>query len=606
MIPRSRRSQEWAAFLADLHPGRSGGVSISTGNRDFEGDLKQALEASERFVMTRPDSRAHIYGLLEEIGLAIPLDLAVQYAAQRTATLGELPQDDPVKLQQFFELVVWPVVRAQDTMMLALADRSDGLSILEGILLRGMLPLAAAFDRLFFAWRAKVVVPYQLGLREDPGLKEVVSQACPNHYSVLVRSEGGFFEGKLSRDVVAQLCEVPFVIAFPEEIGEITGILEVLIRSLRDAMGDTGLPLEQVSVARAYRNYFRALKDAIVESNLSDTEEVWADVDWAWLKIGPNQRVMPVHMMEDGYQHPTTVAPEFRVLYRSTELARLITALRRAIAPFGAEAGDSEYVKKLEGIDADAFILMAGGTVDFRLAGQSVPNRSEVQEQGMKAILDVLTMKIRQAQFEHLIRTCFGQKTLQWLEKHFSLLAHLIAVIAHELGHPWLINAKIKPAFGAHKPSFEETKATILGLKAMLGIKASFEGQLGPEMVAYLIGEILRRFAKNMAANSTFRPYYNEAKTIATCFMGAGILYIQDGKLELNQELCQDAEALVALLEEPLARLTKAYQTAFNGQGEEGLAQALAVVAEFAPDPLSPELAELYKTVNANLERAQG
>lgn len=565
----------------------------------FEEDLLSVFAQSEEFVMSNTTISALITQILEVIGLDVSTEVAVEYAARRMSTKGELPKENPVLVGLLYDYAVLPVVRIQQLMTRNLVMAHPELHPHERAILHRGVEIARLFDTVFSKWWQYVVVPYQLGIAQDPTLKEAVKEGpLKSWYAVLVDERSWPIVDPMTRELLAKCQEIPLAEAFPLEIGAIC-----------EQLDDLNLELEQWSVETVtpYHDYFDALSNALLNRALEKAEELWKAVDVAWVQIGP-EKVVPVHMMENGYHHPHQISPEFRVLLRSQAFQKEIGITRKGMDLFGAEIGDELVGTKLNRIDIGMFITaIAGGCIDFRIAGQSVPNRPEVQELGMKIFLDLETMRQRHIKFVNLVESCADAETLAWVSKSMDLGLHVSAVASHEFAHPFLITKRVTKAFGRENPNFEEGKATLFGIMGLKAVGDELNPSFYPALSSYILGELLKRFDKRAAQDPTLRPYLNEAMMIASSLMDEGIITCVDGKVHADKERCSTA-AIVEALEDVSERLVEAYKDADTelelvaGETHPGLDLALDIVSEYASGIHEDSgLSELFAVVNQNL-----
>lgn len=562
------------AYLEQNHPF----LDSQEGDGSFEFALRSALQQSQKFITTDPTISGLVGQMLEVIGLDVPIGVAVEYAAYRVAITGEIPKDDPISIGMFYDYVVRPVVVAQQEMVFAIAEFHPDLSPQDRNIMDVGTRIAWLFDEIFSKWWQYVVIPYQTGIAQDPSLKEAFkSGPFQNKYAILVDERGLPIAEPLTQEMLGRCREIPFAEAFPLEV-----------HTVLDEIGDLERRLPSGST---WQGYLHALSDALTNTDLGKMEELWAEVDIRWVEdIGP-EKLVPAHMMEDGYHHPIQISPEWRIMLRTGQFAREIASVRTGVAAFGKEIGDDEALTKLAKVDAAVFITaIAGGCgIDFRFAGQSVPNRPEAQMSGMKVFLDGEAMEQRHHRFENVVRACADEETCAWVLPLLNLRFHVSSVVSHEFAHPLQIIKKLIDAFGANKSGIEEGKATLEGIfgqeKGM-----STEPNFYPQLSAYLLGEILRRFDKRAAQDPTLRPYLNEAMMIVTSLTRHGIISCVGGKIHMDRN-----SPIMVALHGPTSRLVDAYR-------EVDLGDAMQVIADFAPGIEEDEdISTFYRVVNANL-----
>ncbi len=573
---------EFQNFLLEKHP-RIGSERMM--GVPFQETVKKALKESDDFFMKDASVNDFIMKMVDLMGFDAPLMACVEYAARRTNERESLPKGNPVILGTFYDKVVLPCMQAQNKMLGRIVFLHLDLNKTERLIMLSGYNIGLGFDALFAKWWKWVTIPYRQGLEENDKLKDSIKESkFKDHYSILVKDDGSFIEEPLTKKLLESCQEKPLALVFPEEIRFIRANLLYVLENLHQDQ-------------KAYRDYFNALYRALGNVDLSSMEDLWTEVDLAWVRIGREKRVVPVHMMEWGYHHPVQISPEYRVSFRLTDYSDEISLMRKAMEQYGINV-DGEVAKaRLDGIDVGAFFTVVNGGqgIDFRFAGQSVPNRPKAQAKGMKIFIDLDSMDKRLARFKSLLKSCLSEETLSWALLASDLDLQFCAVTSHELAHPLLITENLLEVFGTEKPKFEETKATLFGI---IGIQNaikenSLDQSVYLKLSAYLLGDIIRRLEKHHFEDPTMKPYTNTAMTLVTVLIPQGLLTIQNEKLHMDKEIAGSDRIINALIEVS-NRLVRAYK-------DVDLDGALKVVTDFAPGLDENNIAAVYWVVNKNL-----
>ena len=351
--------------------------------------------------------------------------------------------------------------------------------------------------------------------------------------------------------------------------------------------------------SQVYRDYFHTLAEALENRDLAKMEELWLAVDIAWVKIGPENRLIPAHMMEDGYHDSYRVSPEFRMMWRTEDFQEELNITRDAIIEFGGQFGN-EAIDKVNRTDVGVFLTLAfsGCNTDFRMAGQSVPNRTEAQTIGMKVFLDSDSMLTGAKKSKVFNSKVLSAKTWEWFEKAHTAQYDYFLVFGHELGHPLGVTAEVNSIFGTDKPTVEEAKATLFGVHAVF--EALKKGKLGDKQIALrsltaeIIHETLGRFKKSTFENPTFAPYASEGMIPFSVLYKAGIIsFDEEDKVVVDEELASTECTFELLQKYCVERLATAYKNV-------DLQEIRAIAVELA-NREDPAIKKAFEAINKNL-----
>ncbi|MDD5625791.1 MAG: hypothetical protein PHG83_01345 [Patescibacteria group bacterium] len=522
-----RKAKEYSAELIEVLKERPKEFVLSEEPTViFAGEMSSV----DDFLMNDERIKNQIAKIISAIDFNVPVDLAVEYAARRTNTAGaQLPKNDAVKLSFFYSLVVRP---CQDAIHAALKDVCRSCpNILafdeEVFIAEAGYRIGAFFDDLFSKWWKWVVIPFRTSKLSADELKKLIQKSGKtDKYSVLAKGPNDPYTGSLTAKQIEKAKQIPLAKMFPIEINGIAKILKQLARNLPDNTD--------------YREYFVKLRKALINKNLKQMEALWIEVDKKWIEISPDRRLIPVHMMEWGYEDPFRIAPEFRLLWRTGYRAKELCLMRKEMSDL-AKKFDPEAVKKIERTDIGVFvtILASGSNIDFRLAGQSVPNYPEAQALGMKVFLDQESMEQRFQQFQSLIEKVLDPESQTWVMKFLREKYTYLDVFGHEFGHCFCIDKHLIEVFGDNKSKVEEMKATLLVIE---GIHQAIEKNLLGDkkeafssLTAMIIPVLIRMLEQGNFNNPTVAPYVNECMGILNKLMAASIITVtESGKIHVD------------------------------------------------------------------------
>jgi hypothetical protein len=271
--------------------------------------------------------------------------------------------------------------------------------------------------------------------------------------------------------------------------------------------------------------------------DISLLENHWANVDRAWIRIPNNCRVFPVHGMESGYEHPFGVSPEFRIMVR-TDFGKDIIKFFREATPVYAEmlgADAAMIARKLEKMDIGVFYtgIWAGVCLNFRYAGQVVPNRQDILSEGGKIFIDKDTSENSVENYKKYLDDNCVPDTANWLKPYIDLNTMITATVTHECFHPAGRTKESDEAVGATADLLEEAKATMGGL--WVQYKAGGPGAR-LEMVAHMVARFCRFFYYTTLNNPTAAPYVRENMVACNLMHEAGVVNLTDDGFIVNKE----------------------------------------------------------------------
>jgi hypothetical protein len=479
-----------------------------------ERSFAEAVSEVERVVTDHVFSSMHVRHFIGELPKGVgtacpdsPVDELVRYAAIRRS---DMDQSDPWVNLGFMHDVVAPVMRMQRGVMLNLTDHPGAPLFLSNALI-----IANIVDRLWMEWFSAVAAPYQSLNEEDKeGYKRKAKEALPEFdYTVFEYEDGEF----VNRRTWAQ--------AFPH-------LIEKLIRELALMAALSDGPS---------RAYLVALSNAYSCTDIDQLEERWAAVDSAWIEIPASCQVFAVHGMENGYEHPRCISPEFRLVVRQTdrEARVIIDEYREATLRVTEKTGlPSEYVnavsQKLTRIDVGVFgsVAEAGVCLNFRYAGQVVPNRQEILEEGGKIFMSISSIEHGVALIRGKVEAHCALETAKLVNSYVKTNAGLEHTVFHEFFHPVGCTREVTADLGSHKDLLEEAKASLGGMVVGWSIDESRGKQL--EIASLALGRAIRFFDKNTLNNETVSAYVRENLVVMSLMLRSGLVRLEENGLVMD------------------------------------------------------------------------
>lgn len=467
-----------------------------------------------------------------------PLNEICRYVAIQRA---QIDKSDPARNLLFISDLVFPALWFERETVLQALNRCATLSDDERRLIDLTGKLAIIHDALWHLWFERLAVPYQsLPKNERARAGDLLKSQLPQFDYTAYK----LFDGEI-------LNRQPWRTAF-NPVDQIVYGLSVL------------RPFDSEPLNR----YFVALRAAYSCDTLdADVLEAgWAVVDEAFLALPPTLRFLPVHGIESGYEHPVGVSPDFRLHARTDYYRGEINRIRGAVEGYAAHllGEDSDrvaaYRQRLVRTDAAVFgdIIRSGVCANFRLAGQSLPNRPEVAHRsGGRIILDKASGELMQSVYQDAVRKHCTAETAAWITPLVTPDSFLEHTASHEFSHPLWRSSSGDASLGEAKDLLEEAKASCFGIAAMLWADP------GPERVrslaAHVVARTFRNFHRSAIGNPTVAPYVREcAVAMTTLCRASGILREASQGIVVNQERI-DGNRWRTELERFLVPLTRAY-----------------------------------------------
>lgn len=444
-----------------------------------------------------------------------PIDELVKYVAIQR---GQIDKSHPVQTLQFHELFIMPMFEFEREQVLKAVTDCKDITTAEWVMCCYGEGLGRLHNQLWAKWFMRVVSTYK-SLDED-GKKQyeelAKGQLAQYDYTVFDFDPK---RGCINRETWAT--------AFPEEIQKIAEDLRGLIHDSDDEV---------------MNQYFDSLYKAYTCTDVEQLETVWANVDWAWINIPNTSRIVPVHGMESGYEHPFCVSPEFRIEVRTEEARDLIEMRRVGTVEYAKAMRLSDELidnasKKLERIDISVFTtaIRSGGNLVFRYAGQAVPNRQDVLVEGGKIFADrSAPINSTPLHIGYLEESCVPE-TFEALKGYITPLNMQVSTIDHEFAHPVGCTPESDEAIGGEvKKLLEEGKATFLGILADEWRESTPENRL--TLVTLTVARLIRFMKKENLEDSTFAPYVRENLIAATTLFESGVMTLSKDGIVIHIE----------------------------------------------------------------------
>lgn len=377
------------------------------------------------------------------------------------------------------------------------------------------VPLAT--DKLWYRWFRELVVPLEILDEAEKTDKKNELKKLMNEYDYTV-----FINDQ----------QLTWARAFPVETQELIEALKRLENQLRD---------------KRVKKYIRNLIRAYGCDKIGDLERRWTSVDYAWIEIPKDCRVFPVHGMEAGYEHPYGVSPEWRIMVRldfgKKEIKEICDIVPKVANSLGA---DAELLKrKLDYIDIGVFYtaIWAGMTMNFRIAGQAVPNRQDVLSRGGKIFTDLDSEYLAVERYKEILYKHTPEPAAKILSEYINTLTMAEHTAGHEVSHPAGRTEETDQKLGDSLKLLEEAKATMCG--NLVNESRGEENRL--RIVAETVARFCRFFSKTTLENPTLKQYVWENMVACNTMHRAGVIKIGDGCIEVDLERAKSRAWFVEL-----------------------------------------------------------
>lgn len=278
---------------------------------------------------------------------------------------------------------------------------------------------------------------------------------------------------------------VPYIEAFPKEVGAIIEAIDTSLQNLKI------LEDRVFNRARAYIEYFEALKNAWSCADSTQLIESWRAVDYAWMKIDtPIQIGHPLEYYEDIYRH--AVAPEWDLrlgtpndnkgIYALDVAQGIREAFGMLASHLGYEAQSRAFVEhslEQSRVYESIPLLFFGAEHNGLFSAQVVPNDEIVSKKEGKKIFAFPLRIIAQARAKPQMRLSYEFFSQEFIAQSREILFHNehlwhsvydISTNGHEFGHILWIdeNSEEMMNVSGEFKNIEEFKATSGGIIAYL------------------------------------------------------------------------------------------------------------------------------------------
>lgn len=502
-------------------------------NTDLPRAVAEALDAVAAHLLVSPAVRAYLEALPKGPGTNCPDSDVGELVRYIAITKGQIDKSDPYLNVRFLRTFVSPMFEFErEEVRRALARCADA-SEFEQRLVSIATRLGTLHDELYLKWFTQVAAPYQaLDAKGQARYVEKAKEVLAPQFDYTVHNydPGQGFGLRL-----------PMAVAFKEEIDRIASLLfDASILCLNAGHAELGA-------------YFDTLRNAYSCTDFGEVEKAWTAVDQAWVRIPQTDRLLPVHGMESGYDHPFGVMPEFRLEVRTKYLEDEIELRRRGSLEHAQAIGLSDALigearGRLSRTDVAVFYaaIRAGSAINFRYAGQAVPNRMEVQAVGSRIFVDKAANK--------RMTEIYKEAYVQHVAPSSTSLVELITPLAmqehtlfHEFAHPQGRTMASDQAMGGSlMKCLEEGKASLMGVGAEEW-RVKGDPAVRLELVVLTVVRLFRMFNKNVLENPTMAPYVRENRAAAFTLFETGVIRTSEQGLEIDVERAKSAAWFEAL-----------------------------------------------------------
>ncbi|HEV2340102.1 MAG TPA: hypothetical protein VGT05_05125 [Patescibacteria group bacterium] len=427
-------------------------------------------------------------------------------------------------------------------------------SPLEQTVIYHSLILGDSFDELYRLWHYHIIrSPLEVSFG-NMGYEKTI--AYLRKHSINLQTLGQyqyvlfFKEGEhITMQTYAQV--------FPHQMNQIDSTLIMLLGKLREMHDQTYYP------------YFDSLQKALSSTNPSEQEALFSRVDETWMGI--QGRLQPVHMMES-YVDPLglRVEPEYALAFaddRFEQVNKTIMRTKDALLAYLTKTYHSKQslsvaLPSLRASVAGIYtMLRSGRRLDFRLAGQNVPNREHIRfTKGVKIFLDIMTMHQRWEIGRRNLEKLLGKEVVEKVFFDHETIINLLAstfTAGHEFSHNAFVTEQTRELIGSEEyKDIEENKADFAAISAAPAYLSSEEQLL---LVKGLLAVAIRIISYKDDVSQ--RPYYYAESFLLELIHQAKLLYKTRKNHWLFDPTPKKIQTLFALVQKHFTDLVTIYDT---------------------------------------------
>lgn len=421
-----------------------------------------------------------------------------------------------------------------------LEDVDHGFSDFDTVLIKHSSEISDGYDVYYKKWLQSVrnsdAAQKILEMQKDDEsglLKVIEGKGLDNQYTIIVLEDGEFVH-------------VPYSVFFENEIRPILDAFDKMTSEM-DKLDD--LSADQKTLIQNLKQYRKCL--AVSDFDQLDAE--WKKLDEMWMD--DKYPIQVVHDIEYAYGDPlkVKVIPDFSLRFADPEYAdvnRKIEDIHDLLIKYYEDRG-TEVVQKgigsFKSSKAAAYYIpfQSAMSLQFRFAGQSIPNRTEVRrKKGVKIYFDPVTMRLREKQMKKALEKVFGEKEI--LDKVDVIPFIIFHLSAHEFGHAIYPLGLMEGILdGVTRSLLEEARADMTAYTAINLARKSgkySESELKTALFNSMAFD-LRRYV--LWDSETLEPYRYSAMNAYKIFEKTGYLSLKDDRMILDES--KYAEALDAL-----------------------------------------------------------
>lgn len=413
-------------------------------------------------------------------------------------------------------------------------ENSFDLSRAETVVVLGSCDIGDQFDLFYREWRKKVI--------GDPFLEKLSEMEKAEAKKLLqeqgVMSESDNYLYSVLDETDGKIISSSYAEAFPEPIIEVGNTINQMVADLKEIGDDEALDLA---------SYYESFGNALISTERSQHERLWKEVDVAWMKV--SGRIQPIHPMES-YVDPNglLVEPEYALAIRDyRDRAATTNALtdmtkNNLIQWLEINYGEKDVLQTslppLRSSIVGVFTtLVSGRRLDFRPAGQIIPNRPEVRiNNGVKIFLDLLTMDQRWQVSRTLLVKAFGEEAVANMfniEPYHIEVGGGVHVAGHEVAHNAFIQIDTRRNLGEDQyKQIEEHKSDAIIIAAAPSWLSLVEQQTF--LKALFAGRVRSLSQKE---DKSKQPYYNSSVFIINNMIEAGIISYDGNAWHYNDKV---------------------------------------------------------------------
>ncbi|MBN2100351.1 hypothetical protein JW710_00440 [Candidatus Dojkabacteria bacterium] len=422
----------------------------------------------------------------------------------------------------------------EELVCIALEKLDHGFSDFDKTLIIYSARISEAYDKYYVAWLKAV--------RNSEAAKEIERRLIDQEGSLKNEIETKKLDSRytiIDFDYSNDLCDIPYGVYFKDELVPILGLFDQMCDRLESVPGITEQQERVIVYLRQYRKCLSLKDKSLLEPEWKKLDEIWMDVKYP---------LQVIHDIEYDYGDPlrVKVIPAYTIRFlddKYIEENQKIKEIQKMLVDYFKKRKTDitqKSIKAFENSWAAMYYVpfQSSSRIQFRSAGQSIPNRTEVKfKKGTKIYFDPVTMDQRKKQVYDAMEKVVDSSLIDRYKKKVDSLMFMIYLVSgHELGHSIYHTELLKGVVDSQMISLsEETRADLCGYSVMnmyLRSGRSKEKEIQRALFSAVAFD-MRRFV--FWDSEVMLPYRNSAVNVYKTCEKTGYLNIINDRLVVDE-----------------------------------------------------------------------